>query len=331
MDIMRIALTLGTLCLLSSLAPAAQDGDSSEPAAAEEAPVLERVYVAGASVSDGFGLSKDLKTRVKLAHVFEAACSAEDAHFVPLGDARFFLDPRSAGERIIENAIEGKATCFVGLDFLFWYAYGVKSETRRALDVDDALEKLEQLECPVLLGDLPDMSIALEGNYFGRPMISPEMIPAKETLAKINERLNEWAESRKNTHVVPLASLLKKIQSGEDIQLRNVLYEPENLEELLQADLLHLTAEGSMALCLLVGDVLVRNFESIGPEDFVFDREKSMARLRELARKKQEADIKARDARREERRREREERRRRDDEEDDSEETLEPLGLRFAS
>ena len=330
---MPLTLTLGTLCLLTGLTSAVQDGDSSEPAAAEEAPILERVFVAGASVSDGFGLSKDLKTKVKLAHVFEAACRAEDAHFVPLSDLRFFLDPLRAGERIIETAIEGKATCFVGLDFLFWYAYGVKPEELRTRYFDDALEELERLECPVLLGDLPDMSIALEGNYFGRPMITPEMIPAPETLAKINQRLNEWAAARKNAHVVPLASLLKKIQSGEDIQLRNVLYEPENLRELLQADLLHLTAEGSMALCLLVGDVLIQNYKSIDAEDFVFDRVKSMARLQEIASQKHEAELEAREARREERRREREERRRREDEDEEErrEERRAPFGLRAAS
>jgi len=328
---MRFTLTLGTLYLLSGLAPASQDGDSTEPTAAEEAPILERVFVAGASVSDGFGLSKDLKTKVKLAHVFEAACAAEDAHFMPLGDPRFFLDPHGAGKRIIKTAIEGEVTCFVGLDFLFWYAYGVKSEKRRAGYIDAALEELEQLECPVLLGDLPDMSIALEGNFLGRPMITPEMIPTRETLVKINQRLNEWAAEREDVHVVPLASLLKQIQSGEKITLRDVLYEPENLRELLQADLLHLTAEGSIALCLLVGDVLIQNYKSIDAEDFVFDRVKSMARLQEIATQKREADLEAREARREERRREREERRRREDEEDESEELRAPLGLRAAS
>ena len=227
---MRSLPSLCALCLFSCLAIAAQDGKAKVSSLTKRPPVLERVYVAGASVSDGFGLSKDLKTKVKLSHIFQAACMAEESEFIPLGDARFFLDPRNAGERIIQTAKDGEATCFVGVDFLFWYVYGEKSEKLRVSYVDAALKSLEELECPVLLGDLPDMSIALEGNYFGRPMISPEMILTKETLKTINEHLNAWVAEREDAHVVPLASLLKKIQSGEDIQLREVLYQPESLK-----------------------------------------------------------------------------------------------------
>jgi hypothetical protein len=313
---------LGALCLFTCLANAAQDDEAKRP------PVLKRVYVAGASVSDGFGLSKDLKTSIKLSHVFQASCKAVESEFLPLGDARFFLDPRGAGERIIKTAKDGEATCFVGVDFLFWYAYGMKSEKLRVSYVDAALKALEELDCPVLLGDLPDMSIALEGNYFGRPMITPEMIPTKETLKTINEHLHAWTAERKDAHVVPLASLLKKIQSGKDIQLREVLYQPENLKELMQADLLHLTAEGSMAVCLLVGDLLVNQYEEVSVEDFVFDREDSMDRLMTFAKEKREAELLEREARRAERRREREERRKKKDEEEEEEA---PRELRAAS
>jgi len=326
MTYMHSSLTLGAICLFACLAPAMQDSEAKESPDNKRPPVLERVYVAGASVSDGFGLSKDLKTSVKLSHIFQAACVAEEAEFIPLGDARFFLDPRNAGERIIQTAKEGEASCFVGVDFLFWYAYGVKSEKLRVSYVDAALKSLEALECPVLLGDLPDMSIALDGNYFGRPMISPEMIPTKETLKTINEHLHAWTAAREDAHVVPLASLLKKIQSGEDIKLRGVLYQPESLKELMQADLLHLTAEGSMAVCLLVGDLLVNQYKELSAEDFVFDREVSMKRLMALAKEKREAELLEREARRKERRREREERRERKDEEEEP-----PSELRAAS
>jgi len=314
---MRTTLRVGVLCLFSCYAAAAQSEGANEATRTERAPLLQKVYVAGASVSDGFGLSKDLKTSVKLAHVFRAACKDEEAEFIPLGDARFFLDPRGAGERIIKAAKEGEASCFVGVDFLFWYAYGAKSEARRVSFVEAALKALEELECPVLLGDLPDMSIALEGNYFGRPMISKEMIPAEETLKTLNKRLRAWAGEREQVHVVPLASLLHKIQSGGEIQLREVHYQPESLKQLLQADLLHLTSEGSMAVCLLVGDLLVREYEELSEEDFVFDREAAMERLKSFAEEKRTAELAERDARREERRRAREERRKREDEDDE--------------
>ena len=306
---MRLILTLSTLCLLSTTTFAAQ-----EEQAPERAPVLERVYVAGASVSDGFGLSKDLKTTIKLADVFRAACNDERAEFVALGDARFFLDPLGAGSRIIKTVREGEASCFIGVDFLFWYAYGGKSEKRRLSNVESALKALETLECPVILGDLPDMSIALEGNYFGRPLISREMIPSKETLKAMNERLWAWASEREHAHVVPLAELLGKIQSGAEIKLRTVRYQPESLKELLQADLLHLTPEGSLAVCLLVGDHLVNEYEELKEEDFIFDRARSMERLKSLAEEKRAAEIAERDARREERKRAREERRKKKDE-----------------
>jgi hypothetical protein len=306
-------LTLLALCLFSSFAPAAQESELSQdalaPAEAAQEHVLTRAVVAGASVSDGFGLGKELDTSLKLAHVFEAICLKEGADFTPLGDSRFFMDPRGAGKRIIDASLKADATCFIGIDFLFWYAHGSKSEARRLQHLELALSELERLECPVLLGDMPDMSMALEGGYMGRPLITKEMLPSEETLVLLNKRLKDWVVEHSNAQIIPLAMMLGKIRSGETIELRGIRYEPEELPTLLQADNLHLTTIGSSALCLLTADLLVRDQERVTQADFIFDRAIAAARLKEIAARVKEEELVAREARKEQRRLDREERR----------------------
>ena len=307
-------LTLLALCLFSSLAPAAQESKLSQeavvPEAAKEEHVLTRAVVAGASISDGFGLSKELGTGMKLARVFEATCAKEGASFTALGDSRFFLEPISAGGRIVDAAIEAKATCFIGVDFLFWYAYGSKSDARRLQHLNQGLKELERLKCPVLLGDMPDMSMALEGGYLGRPMITERMIPKEEALIALNARLVEWVKARESAMIIPLKALLTKIQSGESIELRKLRYQPEELPELMQADNLHLSVKGSIAISLLTADLLVNQYEELTAGDFIFDRAKARARLDEVALRTKEEALAAREARKEQRRLDREERRR---------------------
>jgi hypothetical protein len=321
---MRSPLAPLTLCLFASLAPAAQVSEAlqdakSGPEAAELERPLARAVVAGASVSDGFGLGKELDTSVKLAHVFEAVCLKEGADFTPLGDSRFFMDPRGAGKRIIDASLEADATCFIGIDFLFWYAYGSKSEARRLQHLELALSELERLECPVLIGDMPDMSMALDGGYMGRPLITKEMVPSEETLLLLNKRLKAWVMEHSNAQIIPLAMMLGKIRSGETIELRGLRYEPEELPTLLQTDNLHLTTIGSIALCLLTADLLVIDQESLTQADFIFDRARAAARLKEIATRVKEEELVAREARKERRRLDREERRKAREREKESE------------
>ncbi len=306
-------LTLLALCLFTALAPAAQESELSQDAVAAEAVkeehVLTRAVVAGASVSDGFGLGNELATSVKLAHVFEAICLKDGADFTPLGDSRFFMDPRGAGKRIVDASLKADATCFIGIDFLFWYAYGSKSEARRLQHLELALSELERLKCPVLIGDMPDMSMALEGGYMGRPLITKGMVPSEEMLVLLSKRLKAWVAERSNAQIIPLAMLLGKIKSGESIEMRGLRYEPEELPTLLQADNLHLTTTGSIALCLLTADLLVKSQERVTQADFLFDRSRSATRLKEIAERVNAEELVAREARKEQRRRDREERR----------------------
>ena len=323
MGSMSNSLALLALCLFTSLAPAAQESKLSQeavvPEAAKEEHVLTRAVVAGASISDGFGLSRELGTSLKLARVFEATCVKEGADFTALGDSRFFLEPVSAGKRIVDAAIEAKATCFIGVDFLFWYAYGSKSTARRLQHLDQGLKELERLKCPVLLGDMPDMSMALEGGYFGRPMITERMIPSEDALIALNARLIEWVKARETAEIIPLKALLTKIQSGESIELRELRYQPEELPELMQADNLHLSVKGSIAISLLTADLLVKRHEELRAEDFLFDRAKARARLDEIALRIKEEALAAREARKEQRRLDREERRKAREREEETE------------
>ena len=166
---------------------------------------------------------------------------------------------------------------------------------------------------------MPDMSMALEGGYMGRPLLTKEMIPNEETLVLLNKRLKAWVIERSNAQIISLAMMLGKIKSGETIELRGVRYEPEELPTLLQADNLHMTTIGSIALCLLTADLLVKDQERVAQADFIFDRARSAARLKEIAARVKEEELVAREARKEQRRLDREERRKAREREKESE------------
>ena len=147
------------------LAPAQE----TATAPVERAP-LDRVVVLGASVSAGAGTAAELEVRrdVGLGTFLAATYAAvpeEPPAPTDLGSSYFFMDPRANGAKQIAGAREAEATVVVALDFLFWYAFGEKTrrDPRRARGLEDGLRALEKLECPIVLGNLPNIEHALTG------------------------------------------------------------------------------------------------------------------------------------------------------------------------
>jgi hypothetical protein len=190
------------------------------------------------------------------------AASLPDGAAAPAQEASlgFFLDPVAVGDLCLANADLQRPTLVVALDFVFWFGYGeVASEAQRLERLELGLEMLERFECPIVVGDLPDLCSALEGRGpWGGPMLFPSQVPAPATLAELNQRLAAWAGARPRVVLVPLASFIERLRRGEVIELRGNRWGEGALAELLQPDRMHPTLAGGAALCVLALDALAR-------------------------------------------------------------------------
>lgn len=214
------------------------------PAAAAAPAPLGRVAVIGASVSAGY-------KSPTVAQVLDE--SIQGAHAVlDVAEVSLFRDPVKRGGAQIDAALAFRPTLVVGIDFLFWYAYGggmTRADRMSRLDVGlAALERLGDL--PLLVGDVPDMSGARED------MLPPSAVPSPEDLAALNARIHAWARGRASVRVLPLDALISEVLGKNG---------PEGVmhpEKLMAPDRLHPTRHG---LIYLLGFV-VRELESAYPD-----------------------------------------------------------------
>ncbi len=218
----------------------------AQATAAAPAPV--RIHIIGASVSAGFedgplfGADKQGDS-VPLQTVFRAW--ADEAGKVtthsPTEMAVLFQKPVEVAEREIALLKKRKPDVVLAVDFLFWFAYGYVSGDElqaRSLLLDKGLDMLTELELPVLIGDLPDMTGA------ARRMLSPRQIPGPEVLAKLNERLRGAVAAHPNLHLVPLAGFVANSRGkGLVLPLASGLLQTPPLA-LQQEDRLHATRLG---------------------------------------------------------------------------------------
>lgn len=285
------------------------------PAVPVERAPLDRVVILGASVSAGAGTATELEVRrdVGLGTFLAATWSASpETPPAPtdLGSVYFFMDPRERGAKQVEDAREAEPTVVVALDFLFWYVFGERTtrDPRRARGLEEGLRALETLECPIVLGDLPNIEHALTGaGPFGAPLVHRGMFPTERERRAMNERVSEWAEKREQVAIVPLSDLVAHMKDGGTVELRGSSWTIEEIGDALQKDRLHPTVLGTCWVALHVAEALVE-LELAAPERFHWDGTAVAARVRELTEparaKKRELDAKkaARRKAREERR-----------------------------
>ncbi|MCA9300646.1 MAG: hypothetical protein KDA28_16370 [Phycisphaerales bacterium] len=230
---------------------------------------LDRVSVIGASASAGFLASYETRNEfVRLAHVLDEALP--DSRVVTShADWNFFSKPRTFGPAMIDGAIADDPTCVIAIDYLFWYAYGVMGPTGvmrttedRLAMLDLGLEQLARLDCPILVGDIPDMRDA-EGFMLGKAQI-----PSVEALDALNERLRTWAEGRPNVHVFPLDEMTRMLRSGKDIHIQGVDASEDEASSFLNVDRLHPTKQGQIFTVRVLAATLATLFEDVSPDDF---------------------------------------------------------------
>ena len=223
----------------------------------EPCAVLDRVFVTGASVTAGFGVTTppvkgDLGAyTVNVKHVIEGMITSKHEDVAYFGDLLFFKNAKANAAGFVEKIKEYEPTLVVGIDFLFWFGHGsapkdVDVQAYRIEKMQFALELLEQLSVPVIVGNLPDVSSTVE------KMLSVNNIPTKETLHILNERIRDWGELNENVTVIDAYALWHKAMQGEEIVLFNHTWPEGSQEKLLQKDMLHTTLEGTVAACLLV-------------------------------------------------------------------------------
>jgi hypothetical protein len=305
--------------LLICLAPLFQAAAPVPPALEEAPPAVTRIAVIGASVSAGFGLGTELVSNATLVEFVEGVVRAPHEPVTGLGSSMLFREPQTRGAKQVRDALETSPTLVLAPDFLFWFGYGhLRDLAARERRLESGFTLLEAIDCPVIVGDLPDMHPALEGSsalMMGQPMLAPAQVPSPEELEQLNRRIREWVASRKNVHLFEMARFVGELRTDEPIKIRGNELDAEAKTKLLQEDLLHPTVKGTCVLTLLVFDTLAR--EGVVPEESIewkLDaQERSVWKSTEPLREKRLE----RQRRREERKRELERKKRKKEEQED--------------
>ena len=120
--------------------------------------------------------------------------------------------------------------------------------THRMEKLNFALNLLEQLNVPVVVGNLPDVR-----NAIGK-MLSNNQVPSKESLDELNKRIHSWGNEHDNVSIIDVFTLWNKVLHDEEIVLLEHTWPAGSREKLLQKDMLHTTFEGTVAASLLVAE-----------------------------------------------------------------------------
>ncbi|MCP3902615.1 MAG: hypothetical protein GY715_03180 [Planctomycetes bacterium] len=302
MNVMHRTRLLAAALFVILLAPVVRAADAPATQASTRR-LLDRVAVVGASASSGFGARVDLqrgatvtRSKADFATVLDALLTPEHERVTGHASMLFFRNPTKAGPSLLGKALQTEPTLVVGVDFLFWFGYGhgsrshpVRSESQRLEFLEVGLTLLEEVRCPLIVGDFPDMSPAIG------LMLSRSQVPNTETLDALNERLRSWAASRPNVVVLPLADLLERMRSDHAFTVGGHRWPEGSATKLMQRDQLHPTALGLIALAQSVGDELARFAPTVVEGAFEVDPDRVMERVREALLERNRARVGARE------------------------------------
>jgi len=238
----RLAFPLAIFAAVAAALPARAEPEPARP----RPPVYQRVVVLGASASAGYAALDGGTASLPLARVVDRMIRREHEPVVDASTPLFFGAPDFWAENRMSLALESRPTMVIALDFLFWFGYGVKDRPEdRLADLDRGFAWLERFDCPVLIALLPDMRRSV-----GR-MLFAVQVPTPEQLAKINAKIQAWADSRPNVYVVPLVEFLDQIRSGQPVKIAGASFPARSTYLFVQEDELHPTVEGAVALVYL--------------------------------------------------------------------------------
>ena len=233
----------------------------------------QRVVMIGASASAGFVLSEPFggtnTTKCKLNYYLDAAITARHAPVKNLATALMFINPDAFAAMQVEGVTNSKPTLVVGVDFLFWFCYGEgATDAERAQRFEQGLKLLEQIPCPLVVGDIPDASAATDTG-----IISREQVPSEPARLAANKRLQAWAAAHPNVTVVPLAEFMRATMADGAIKVHNGTLPAGKTRALLQADQLHPNPRGAAVLALGILDALVAKQKKFSAKEICWDAE----------------------------------------------------------
>jgi len=232
----------------------------------------QRVVMIGASASAGFVASEPFggtnTTECRLSYYVDAAITAPHAPVKNLASALVFMNPEAFEPLQIVAATNARPTLVIAVDYLFWFCYGeAGSDAERAKRFEQGLKLLDQIPCPLVVGDIPDASAATNTG-----MISMQQVPSEAARHAANQRLHEWAAAHPNVVVVPLAEFMRATMANQPVKLRGQTLAAGKTRALLQADELHPTPRGAAVLALGILDALVSKQPEFSPGEICWDR-----------------------------------------------------------
>jgi hypothetical protein len=220
-------------------------------------PPWQRVVVIGASASAGFVFSEPFggreTTRCKLNYYLDAAIAAPHPPVKNLASPLLFMNPEALAPLQIEAATKASPTLVIGVDFLFWFCYGdADDDAARARRFEHGLKLLDQIHCPLVVGDIPDAACATNTGIIGG-----RQVPSAAARRAANQRLKQWAAAHPQVVVVPLANFMRAMMANADFKLHGETLPAGKTRALLQADELHPNPHGAAVLALCILDKLV--------------------------------------------------------------------------
>jgi hypothetical protein len=228
---------------------------ADEPAAKSP---WDKIIVIGASASAGFVLAEPFggtnTTNCKLRFYLDAAIATPHPPLKDFSTALMFLNPDTFSQQQIDAAIAAKPTLVVAVDFLFWSCYGDGyTDAGRLKHFESGLKLLEKFQCPLVVGDLPDVSAATNSG-----IISADQIADAAVRAAANARLKQWAASRPQVAIVPLADFMHHVSANETVSIHGLNFPAGKTRMFIQNDLLHPTPPGAALLALGILDALTK-------------------------------------------------------------------------
>ena len=228
------------------------------PSASPSTNALERIVILGASASAGFTMSEPLggptTPQYRLSRYVDAAITAPHRPVRNLASTFFFMQPEAEAKRQVDLALEYRPTLVLGADFLFWFCYGDgPTDRERLLRFETGLKLCEAFRCPLVLGDIPDASAAVNS------MLSPDEIPSPTAISAANRRLKLWAAPRPNIAVLSLSNFMAAVVGSRALSVHGHSLPKDTTSGLLQSDRLHPTPPGCAVLALLMLDAFHSN------------------------------------------------------------------------
>jgi hypothetical protein len=230
----------------------------------------QRIVMLGASATAGFNAAEPLggsnAPLYDLSRYVDAALKVPHEPVHNLGNAFFFFQPQLFAQQQLTQALTNKPTLIIGVDFLFWFCYGEgRTDEDRLQRFGQGLKLLEKVDCPLVVGDIPDASAAVNG------MLRPDQMPSLKVIASANLRLKEWAAGRRQVAIVGLSEFMRNAMANRAITIHAYVLPAGNTRVLLQNDKLHASPPGCAVLALAVLDAFQSTRHGIHAEEVCRD------------------------------------------------------------